>query len=959
MKHVYLCLLLFFFVCACSDEKENLIDPYIRIELDDEIYNASVEGGTKAFKIYTNLSDWELVPAVVGGYDWCQTSIGLSASNIHLLMLTVTPNIGIDTREAEFVLRGSGVAGTSFKVAQLGSKPAILVKPVKRLSKDAQTFSLEVTANVEYTLRNEKSWLKPLTESTTRSMVTSEYQYSVTENTELTSRKDVIYIESDRIDELIEVPIEQLGMEMVEVPEIGEKIENAVKSVELVQGNTYSDKLIGNTIDGRLDTWYATNKKIGENVIIDYTLNEVEQIDYIILQPNPRVNNTNQLTKGKIFYKTANVLAWMECGEFDETSMGPIRVDVDLLAPTSIRLELERTLTAGNLSFAEFECYRNKSEYNLKADAIYFDDDVFSRLKPGTTPADIEKITFPLIRSIARALYEGNYSTEFRARTYKSCMDPHKVGSNLSFGSRSICDNPTGLFFEKGKNYIMFVGDNTGKNVLNLHIRDWRENGANQTVGLKRGMNTLTPEVNGTGYIQYWTDTDDTSLDVKVHVCNGEEIGFWDTRAGHTNEDWPRILKLAEDCAVRLNLENAMLDVLGERIQLINKVTAFRNYSPIDIQAVVDMHDELLDIEYSMIGLVKNNAVPKNRMLGVRSWGGSPNWNGTSANFPNEEESMLVKQKFIQDIWLYGHEFGHGNQVAQMKRGGWSEVTNNLYAQQAMYLMGNGRSRLEHDDNYRRPNYTDKHNGDRFNAYFYDAIVQNMPYLTQVGELKSDERGEYNTSDPFVSLVPLWQLSLFFTLSEGALWFKPDFWADIHWEAIQDDNSSYSYGERYVKFMKRAMDASGYDLTDFFEQMDLLQEFDIKVGDYGGLKNVAITKEMVNDVKSYALNKLKAPTSVICYISANSLDTYRNQLPVQGSFGQGISDGDKSKIVNHSVWKNVVAFETYSGDKLVDICISGTGSGNNSTTFVRYPEGSTRIEAVSWNGEKTLVCGMR
>lgn len=57
--------------------------------------------------------------------------------------------------------------------------------------------------------------------------------------------------------------------------------------------------------------------------------------------------------------------------------------------------------------------------------------------------------------------------------------------------------------------------------------------------------------------------------------------------------------------------------------------------------------------------------------------------------------------------------------------------------------------------------------------------------------------------------------------------------------------------------------------------------------------------------------------------------------------------------------ENVVAFETYTGNELTEVCIVGTGSMDNSSTFVRYPEGATRIEAVSWNGQRTLVYGTR
>ena len=59
---------------------------------------------------------------------------------------------------------------------------------------------------------------------------------------------------------------------------------------------------------------------------------------------------------------------------------------------------------------------------------------------------------------------------------------------------------------------------------------------------------------------------------------------------------------------------------------------------------------------------------------------------------------------------------------------------------------------------------------------------------------------------------------LFFMLTEDAPWSKPDFWPDVHWAAIHDNNSVYTYGEKYVNFMKRAMDASEMNLTDFFKK---------------------------------------------------------------------------------------------------------------------------------------------
>jgi len=953
-------------LCACSDEKKELIDPYLRIDLESEVFNAPIEGKNGEIKIYTNLPDWKLMPKNADGYDWCQMTVGLSASDTHLLYIAVSPNNGTGSREAEFTITGTGVESIPLRVVQLGTEPEILVNVESMLlSKEAQTFSIKVTANLEYTVKNVKEWLVLEAPSEkTRGMVEKEYQYSVTENTTLAMRRDTIRICSVKMgDEVVElkVPVNQESAELSEVIPDDAKVK--VESVEMEQGTIYGKEIPDLTIDGDLGTFYSAGKQAKkEPVIFQYTLAKgITKVDYITLRQRNGATSGNQLTKGKVEYKSNTVTKWTECGSFDETQIVPsIRIDVKVMNPTHFRLTLERTPEIGSLSFAEFECYQKAEDMNfdLEADAKYFEDNIFSQLKQTTTKEDIEKITHPMLRAVAQELLDNIYSKEFRVRTYNSCKDPKIAGRELTIGARSICDNPTGLFFEKGKTYMVFVGDEIGEHSLNLFIRDWRDGGDRQNFGLKKGLNTLRVTTDGVGYIQYWTDTDEPEIPVKIHVCNGNELGFWDVRAGHTNEDWKRILGIANDCMQRLNISNAMIDVLGEQVQMVNKVECFNSFCTEDIAGVMKAHDRLLMIEYTLMGLVKHNAVPRNRILGIRAWGGNPNWNGTCANFPNTEKAMLDKETFISSIWLFAHEFGHANQVAQMSGAGWSEVTNNLYAQQALYLMDNGNCRLEYWG-YKRQGSNERIFGDLFNAYLNDALIKGKYYLTHEGGLNDDpEKGIFYDANPFVTLAPLWQFSLFFLFTDGAPWAKQDFWADVIWAAIHDNTNKYTYGEKYVNFMKRSMDASGLNLTKFFKQIGLLKEMDIRVGDYGGPKRVTITKDMVNDVEEYGKSKSPAPTPVINYISANSLEAYKKQLPVEGKFNEGVSDGDKGwKIVMHSVWKNVAAFETYAGDKMVEVCISGTGVADNSRTFVRYPESSTCIKAVSWDGKRTLVYG--
>ena len=61
MKHIYSYLFLpfLFFLFACSDTKEDLIDPYLTVELENNVFNVPVEGKTGTIRIRTNLSDWE------------------------------------------------------------------------------------------------------------------------------------------------------------------------------------------------------------------------------------------------------------------------------------------------------------------------------------------------------------------------------------------------------------------------------------------------------------------------------------------------------------------------------------------------------------------------------------------------------------------------------------------------------------------------------------------------------------------------------------------------------------------------------------------------------------------------------------------------------------------------------------------------------------------------------------
>lgn len=956
---------LFFFLLiliGCQSKDSELQQaPMLRIDLpEDMVVCVRKQACVRSIDVMTNGVDWGVTPQDEAANSWYSVNVDKSRQS-NKIYIDVQENDNIKERSISFTVSGAGVKDQVFSLLQLGSESVIRCdSSLKRLDNKAQTFQLEVVSNVSYAVVSDTTWLQRVA---SRAVTTDTLVFHVKENKLFDIRRDTILLieESEGDNKLcVRIPIEQAGTDLENLFPEDKKI--SVRDVVLFRGNTYGKETVAMTVDGSYQTHYSSSKTVsGDSVILDYTLAEgTERMDYIRLVQRANGDLNSVFSQGSLWYKSTSNTDWKWFSSFNETPGSPVEVRAGLVAPTHIRLCIRSRANA--VALAEFECFESANTGDLSQDAVYFADDVFSVLKPGVTLADIQKITNPYVRSVAMALLAGTYNKEFRSRSYRACEHPNNVAQKLKIASRSEYDNPMGIHFKQNEKYVVFVG-NTGNTPMTLYIKDFRAGGGAVSYKLKAGLNAIVPSVSGNGYVRYWTEDYNTASPVNVHVVFGHEIGFWDKRAGHVDADWERILQIARKCSSTQNITNAMIDVLGNRIQLVNSVDAFQLYCPSGVEELMLWHDSIMSIEYRMMGLFKNNAVPYNRTLAARSWSGLPNWGGSAAWFPNSEKEMLNVAALRKASWLFGHELGHGNQIRpNMLMAGWGETTNNNYNQYLQYLISDRQNlRLDHEKINRKQGDSERVIGGRFNAYLNEAHVVGEPYLTQEGPdyQKGSMNGTGLRGDHFVKCAPLWQLTLYFMIAgEGTDWYRPDFWADVNWAAIQDSRTGLSNGQRYVDFMKRCIEASGYNLAPFFEQMGLLREVDRSIDDYS-VGQVKITSADVAEVKALGSTKAMPSSPVISYITANSIDAFRNQEPVTGSFNQGITSSGLTKSISHSIWKNVVVFETYKGDELVDIAMVGTGSANNSSTHVRYPAESTRIEAVAWDGVRTLVFGVR
>lgn len=970
------------FFSACSDDE--IVDPYLRTDLPGEIINL-VSDAVEAYdvKVMTNQTDWNINP--MQKVEWC-SCVRISDGDNSILRFSIQENEGTKKREVEYLLTASACEPIKIKFIQLGTEHAIEFNQFspKNVSCEQEEFDLIVTSNVSYISTVEASdgegnpWIEISEQVNTRSFSDKVYKVKVLKNIDYQDRVGLIkFIPSVEDTNLTEPKVFTVKQEKAALDNL-EDIKLKVVTADRIEGNCYDTKNgdVDKTIDGDYTTVYAS-RRISQDlegnrnnpIRIEYTLEKPSTVDYVRLVQSMKDNPDELLATGSISFLKEGESEWSEEQNFVAQQIAGANIDVSLhaLKVSKIRVRLDRMspgLKNFNVKFAEFECYQSSDDVSDILDSRkFFIDDIYSELKPGVTSDDIKSIKHSVIRLLAQELQAGTYDKRFRVATYQSCKNPRLVGNELTIGQRSIYDNPTGIYFEKADPVLAFVSfKGVSKTPISLAFADYRDGGARgKVVTLKEGLNIIDPPYSGNGYVQYWTNNETKDVDVDIHFCFGKQIGYWDMRRGHTDDDWPEILEIAKKCAN--DVPDVMTDILGTYIQLHNTVNAFVTYASNGVKDIVEAFDMMLYYEYEMMGLVKHDALPANRFLGVRSWSGSPCWNGVAAMYPNDEKGMLVRSEFLKPgFWMYGHEFGHGNQVNILKNKGWNETTNNLLNAYAQYMMKDypeSSGYLGMDDDPRaRPGKTRKLVLNRYNGYLNEALVENKLYFAQTGNpIKKDpETGEEYYEGQTYTMMPLWQLVMYFNV----LGENPDFWPDVHWKAIHYDKVN-DIGKKYIVFMKLCIEAANLDLCEFFEVMGLLKiHTNFKVKDYG-IGTINITQSMIDEVKQFASGKPK-PTAYIQYIAYSNVEAFRNKLDVVGTYNEGFTmpdDGSDYIIIDSNQWKNAIAFETYVGNKLTDINVAGTGDKTYKTTWVDYPTGATRVEAVGWDGKRTLVLGKR
>ncbi|GGW49828.1 M60 family metallopeptidase [Arenibacter certesii] len=332
-------------------------------------------------------------------------------------------------------------------------------------------------------------------------------------------------------------------------------------------------------------------------------------------------------------------------------------------------------------------------------------------------------------------------------------------------------------------------------------------------------------------YIDYFSEEPKNENAVQVHFPSAAVNGYFDSTKD-ADAEWNSLVD---------NAVYPIVDARGKHIQIAYPAEAIKKYAYNRGKELLNNYDSLVYRQHRILGLVKYNKVPENRILARVNYnyymfrdGDGVAYMGTE---PSNAMSMVVDpSRVIQGdpCWGFSHEVGHVHQLRPyFNWGGLGEVSNNIFSLYVTTSFGN-KSRISEQQNYDKSRES--------------IINEKISYLQD--------------GDVFNRVVPFWQLQLYFT----GVGNNPDFYPDL-FEAFRQQGEesrkaspnprrSGGWGDRgnnpakhQLNFVKTASEVSKTDLTEFFDQYGFFYVGEFDYNDYGNY-SYKMTQEMVDECKA-------------------------------------------------------------------------------------------------------------
>lgn len=618
-----------------------------------------------------------------------------------------------------------------------------------------------------------------------------------------------------------------------------------------------------------------------------------------------------------------------------------------------------RSTHYGVLAVREMEFYQIPDSYFDPSP--YFTDLACTELRKDITYQQILAIPDVYYREMARKMYQGTYTREFRIADYKAWTNPsYQQRINKNQFPYSLHDNPTGIYFTSGETAVIFVGDTKGQSIR-LKVMDPELTGFNGTsYELRPGINKLKLSSSGLGYILYHVDEVDVNRtshpDIRVHFPEGTGFvnGYFDTEKESHRGRWKELLGKAKA---------KHFDVLGQYAHLTYNTEYFVKNTP-DITPLMTNYDNLVGGEMALMGLLRRGQTThkpfRNRMLFLRVYEkfmyATLHRTGYNLKSANEGPTQTLTNANVQKQWAWGvaHEVGHMNQTIGLNWGGMIEITNNIHSFYIEHYIFEDSSRSLR---------AARNQGTIFasgSSNFYNPAWN---ALLETEKTLSTESKDVN------SLVPFLQLQMYFgsvkgqtpTKENGYDGFYPKLYQYLREANYTNKKDAADNGYQQTELTYHASRAAGYDLTEFFERWGFYRLADnVEFANiYNNKFRITVKQSVVDNVKQriQALGLPKLPKVAFEYITPQNKDLFRNPQAVVRGANPTKSVKETTTTFTLKGWQNVVAWEIRDASgKLLHTDTGGYGKPGETASISFNNWSDTYIlNAIDAQGTKTRV----
>lgn len=675
-----------------------------------------------------------------------------------------------------------------------------------------------------------------------------------------------------------------------------------------------ADMDIDRTFDGNFGKNYYHSPHSGYTVsdatpvILEYFFqtdpekpNYVSVIDYIKYYPRTDGINGN-FGRFDLYFKSTTDGDYVKYNSYDFKILGTpsiISIENGFQNPAAIKF----VVNSGGNNFAtcaEMEFYQSKAQH-IQIPTNIFKDQICSGLVAGVTQSDVNAITEPFFKALAQQMYDGTYSTKFRVQSYKAYMHPDKDRLIKKTNARSLLDNPTGIFVEKGEELVFFSKGIGDKSISLRQVDLTRAGGFGKvaTYPVVEGINVIKATMNGLIYVMYHTDDNSykTAPEIQIHFALSRENGYFDPAKGHTDETWKSLLANAVS-------DTTYMDMVGKYAHTSFPVEDCKKYCPEQATRQINMLDSLVYLEDELLGLGYGPGYTEpytNRAFMQRIYGGNPSATSYHTNYPSANAVLDYQSIRVTggNLWTAIHEVGHTHQTSGFNWIKMAEVSVNIYSLYVQHKFG-FESRL-----HTQPGTPFKDDYDRaFNYFVVPNTMENYtpPPLYQGHSLAVD-------AVLFPKLVPFWQLYLYATYVKN----YPSFYMDLH-QILRDRNIPSEQGRQVLDFTEICSELLQEDLSGFFQSYGFYIPINQILHSYGDAL-MSITQAEIDATKAKNA-RFPKPVHKIEYITDTNYAAYRDRLSVERGT-QSKTDNILYTTFTFSNWKNVAVYEVYDDNKLV------------------------------------------